>query len=68
MQQGALNMTDTFVGRHKGAAIWAKRRGINAAFKEHFEDADMAAIRPGDCVYGPLPIQIVAQINRRGGR
>lgn len=60
-------MADYLVGRHKGAVEWARRKGIEAEYKEHFEDADVAAIREGDRVYGPLPIQIVAEINRLGG-
>lgn len=61
-------MTTYLVTRHQGAVDWARAHGIAAEWKPHFTEADVAALRPGDSVMGPLPVQIIANINARGGR
>jgi CRISPR-associated protein Csx16 len=61
-------MASWLVTRHAGAAEWARRRGIAAEWKQHFEAADLARVRAGDTVIGPLPVQLIAEINARGGR
>jgi CRISPR-associated protein Csx16 len=54
-----------FVSRHPGAIEWAARHGIyGAELISHFEPDD---IEPGDEVIGTLPINMVAQVNQRGG-
>lgn len=58
-------MANYFVTRHAGAREWAQRRGIDANTVIHL---DPAVIQPGDVVLGSLPIQLVAEVNRRGGR
>jgi CRISPR-associated protein Csx16 len=61
-------MASYLVTRHEGAVEWARRHGIDAAWKPHFEAADLAGLRPGDEVLGPLPVQLIAEVNARGGR
>jgi CRISPR-associated protein Csx16 len=60
-------MASYLVTRHGGAVEWARRHGIDAEWKPHFEVADLAGVRPGDRVLGPLPVQIIAEVNARGG-
>ena len=61
-------MTNYLVTRHVGAVEWARRRNIEAEWKPHFTADDLAHICAGDTVIGPLPVQIIAAINARGGR
>jgi CRISPR-associated protein Csx16 len=65
-------MTMIFVTRHQGAIdwlnAWARDHGVEAQVRAHFEDADVANVQPGDRIAGPLPVQIIAAINTRGGR
>jgi CRISPR-associated protein Csx16 len=61
-------MASYLVTRHAGAVAWARRHGIEAEWKPHFEEADLAGVRPGDSVLGPLPVQLIAEVNARGGR
>lgn len=61
-------MASYLVTRHEGAVEWTRRRGINAQWKPHFTDADIAEISARDSVMGPLPVQLIAEINARGGR
>lgn len=54
-----------FVSRHPGAIEWASRHGIvGAELVPHFDPED---VEPGDVVIGTLPINLVAEVNRRGG-
>ena len=55
-----------FVTRHAGAREWAKRQGI--IVDEVAEHLDPECINPGDLVIGSLPVHLVAEICRRGGR
>jgi CRISPR-associated protein Csx16 len=58
-------MTTYFVSRHSGAREWAEMQGIVAEQVEHF---DVAIVQDGDVVIGTLPINLVAEVNKRGGR
>ncbi len=58
-------MSAYFATRHKGAVDWARNRGIDAVFVEHF---DVETVRPGDIVYGTLPVSEAAGVYERGGR
>ena len=55
-----------FVTRHAGAREWAERQGI--IVDEMVEHLDPETINPGDLVIGTLPVHLVAEICRRGGR
>ncbi len=55
-----------FVTRHRGAREWAERQGI--VVDDVVEHLDPERINPGDLVIGTLPVHLVAQICRRGGR
>jgi CRISPR-associated protein Csx16 len=55
-----------FVTRHQGAVKWGVRHGLRAR-KVAMDHFDPLAVRPGDVVIGTLPIQLVAEVNRRGG-
>jgi CRISPR-associated protein Csx16 len=61
-------MASYLVTRHAGAVEWARRQGIVAEWRPHFEAADLAGVSPGDAVIGPLPVQLIAEVNACGGR
>ncbi|GIX21712.1 MAG: hypothetical protein KatS3mg121_0495 [Gammaproteobacteria bacterium] len=55
-----------FVTRHPGAADWLRRKGVRAdVIRPHLDPCD---IQEGDLVVGNLPLHIVAEVCRRGGR
>ncbi|MBB4302851.1 CRISPR-associated protein Csx16 [Rhodobium orientis] len=58
-------MTTYFVTRHSGAVEWARRQGIAAEAVSHL---DVETVKSGDTVLGTLPVNLVAEINRRGAR
>lgn len=59
-------MTAYFVTRHAGAKQWAAEQGIDVdAVVEHLNVEDLQA---GDLVLGSLPVNLVAELNRRGAR
>ncbi len=58
-------MTTYFVTRHPGAIEWARRQGIEAELVRDFKSD---VIAPGDVVLGTLPVQLIAEVNARGGR
>lgn len=56
-----------FITRHAGALEWLRRQIIGPALHlEHLQQAQ--AIGPGDTVIGTLPINLVADVCRRGAR
>ena len=59
-------MTTYFVSRHPGALDWAAEEGIQVdALIMHL---DTAIIAPGDRIIGSLPVNLAAEVCRRGGR
>lgn len=54
-----------FVSRHKGAIEWAARQGIVAELCPHF---DPSIVESGDTVIGTLPVHLVGEVCRKGGR
>jgi CRISPR-associated protein Csx16 len=58
-------MATYFVSRHDGARQWAARRGVEAAFLDHL---DIAQVKRGDVVIGALPAHLVVAIGQRGAR
>lgn len=59
-------MTTYFISRHQGAKLWAEIEGFHVDQQlEHFE---VQWVQVGDVVLGTLPINLVAEINERGGR
>ncbi|MDR1510143.1 MAG: CRISPR-associated protein Csx16 [Synergistaceae bacterium] len=57
-------MESWFVTRHPGAAEWAKRH--NFAIDRVVSHLDIEKIKPGDRVMGTLPVNIAAEICRKG--
>ena len=55
-----------FVSRHPGAIRWAKRQGlVIGRWVAHLDPAEVSA---GDTVIGTLPVNLAAEICKRGGR
>ena len=59
-------MTRYFVSRHPGAVTWAKRQGIHV--DRIIDHLDIALIHSGDTVIGTLPVNLAAEVCRRGAR
>ena len=59
-------MTRWFVSRHSGAVEWATRRNLSVdQFVPHLNVHD---VQSGDRVYGTLPVELAAEVCRRGAR
>ena len=58
-------MTTYFISRHPGAAAWAEAEGFHV--DERLAHFDVNSVQPGDRVLGTLPINLVAEMNARGG-
>ncbi len=59
-------MTTFFVSRHPGAIEWAGRQGV--AVDRLVAHLDTGDIEAGDVVIGTLPVNLAAEVCRRGGR
>ena len=58
-------MITYFISRHAGAVDWAEAQGFHVDQRlAHF---DVTVIQPNDRVIGTLPINLVADVNARGG-
>ena len=57
-------MTTYLITRHAGAVEWARRRGLDFVHLPHLDD--IACIRPGDRVIGPMPLGRIADIVAAG--
>ena len=55
-----------FVSRHPGAIEWAKRQGL--AIDRWVEHLDPATVNAGDIVIGTLPVNLAADVCKRGAR
>ena len=59
-------MTHWFISRHSGAIEWAKQQNLPVdRFESHL---DVDEVKPGDHVYGTLPVELAAEVCRRGAR
>jgi CRISPR-associated protein Csx16 len=59
-------MTVWFVSRHPGAVEWARRQGLSVDQWVHHLSAE--EVQQGDVVAGTLPVQVAAEVCRKGGR
>lgn len=59
-------MTTWFVSRHKGAIQWASSAGIKVSSKGIVPSLDIDLVKSGDLVVGTLPINLAAEVARRG--
>ncbi len=58
-------MSTYFISRHAGAVAWAETEGFHVgACLAHL---DLSLVKAGDTVLGTLPINLVAEVNARGG-
>lgn len=55
-----------FVSRHPGAIEWARRQGL--AIERWVAHLDPAGVGAGDTVIGTLPVNLAAEICKRGVR
>ena len=58
-------MTTYLVSRHPGAHAWAIEEGV--CFDVVITHLDPGTIVPGDRVIGSLPVNLAAEVCRRGG-
>jgi CRISPR-associated protein Csx16 len=59
-------MTRWFISRHSGAVEWATRQKLSVdRFAPHLNVND---VQNGDYVYGILPVELAAEVCRRGAR
>ncbi len=55
-----------FVSRHPGAVEWAARRRL--IVDRQIAHLETAEVKPGDTVIGTLPVNLTAEVCRRGAR
>lgn len=55
-----------FVSRHPGAVEWAARRGLTV--DRRITHLETGGVKPGDTVIGTLPVNLAAEVCRRGAR
>lgn len=59
-------MTTFFISRHSGAIAWAESQGFHVDQQlAHFE---ASVVNAGDSILGTLPVNLIAEVNQRGGR
>lgn len=59
-------MTTYFISRHSGAVAWAESQGFHVDQQlAHFE---ASVVNAGDAILGTLPVNLIAEVNQRGGR
>lgn len=55
-----------FISRHSGAVAWAESQGFHVdQCLTHF---DVTLVQSGDMILGTLPVNLIAEVNKRGGR
>ena len=59
-------MTTIFITRHAGARAWAEQEGFQI---DHVLDhLDIETVEAGDRILGTLPVNLVADVCKRGAR
>lgn len=61
-------MTTWFVSRHSGAIAWARSAGVKVSSGGVVASLDVEQVKSGDLVIGTLPINLAAEVLRRGAR
>ena len=59
-------MTTYFISRHLGAVEWAESEGFH--IDQQLAHFDTSLVQAGDRVLGTLPVNLIAEVNARGGR
>lgn len=59
-------MTTYFISRHSGAIAWAKSQGFPV--DEQLAHFEVSLVQAGDVILGTLPVNLIAEVNARGGR
>jgi len=59
-------MTTYFISRHAGALAWAEAQGFQV--DQQLAHFDVDVVKAGDTVLGTLPVNLIAEVNARGGR
>lgn len=59
-------MTTYFISRHAGAVAWANSQGFHV--DQQLAHFDVSIVQAGDVVLGTLPVNLIAEVNARGGR
>lgn len=61
-------MTTWFVSRHPGAVAWARSAGVKVSDCGVVASLDVTQVKSGDLVVGTLPINVAAEVVKRGAR
>lgn len=59
-------MTTYFISRHAGAVAWAESQGFH--IDQQLAHFDVKLVKAGDVILGTLPVNLIAEVNERGGR
>lgn len=59
-------MTTYFISRHSGAIAWAESQGFHV--DQQLAHFDVSVVQTGDLILGTLPVNLIAEVNQRGGR
>ena len=59
-------MTTYFISRHSGAIAWAQSQGFQV--DQQLAHFDVKVVNAGDVILGTLPVNLIAEVNARGGR
>lgn len=59
-------MTTYFISRHAGAVAWAESQGFH--IDQQLAHFDVTLVKAGDVILGTLPVNLIAEVNERGGR
>ncbi len=59
-------MTTYFISRHAGAVAWAQSQGFQV--DQQLAHFDVNRVQAGDVILGTLPVNLIAEVNARGGR
>jgi len=59
-------VTTYFISRHAGAVAWAQAQGFQV--DQQLAHFDVDVVQDGDVILGTLPVNLIAEMNERGGR